>query len=79
MNTRSSTLSAASPVRLPQHTCPACGMAAPAVLALLPSGRRALIEACAICGRKKATPLSAEQTSALMEGKEASQVIRREG
>ncbi len=36
---------------VPNHMCPGCGMAAPAVLAALPSGRTALVEACAVCGR----------------------------
>ena len=43
--------------RLPDHRCPTCGMPAPALLAVLPSGRRVLVEACAICGRQEATPV----------------------
>ena len=42
--------------RLQNHTCPACGLPAPAAVAVLPSGRRVLIEACAVCGRQEATP-----------------------
>lgn len=34
-------------------------MPAAAMLAVLPSGRRALIQACAICGRQEATPITA--------------------
>ena len=45
--------------RLLDHRCPACGMPAPAVLAVLPSGRRVLVEACAICGRQAAAPVDA--------------------
>ena len=45
--------------RLEGHTCSACGMPAPAMLAVLPSGRRVLVEACAICGRQEATPMDA--------------------
>ena len=47
--------------RLADRPCPACGMPAAAMLAVLPSGRRALIQACAICGRQAATPIDAEQ------------------
>ena len=50
------------PGRVPDHTCPSCGMPAPAAVVVLPSGRRALIEACAICGRQEATPISSEPT-----------------
>ena len=58
--TASTPASANSPDRVPDHTCPACGMPAPAAVVVLPSGRRALIEACAICGRQEATPISSE-------------------
>ena len=48
-------------VRLADRPCLACGMPAAAMLAALPSGRRALILACAICGRQAATPFDAAQ------------------
>jgi len=58
---------AASPIPLPGHRCPACGMPSPALLALI-QGRRALIEACPICGRKQATAVTPEQACRLMQG-----------
>ena len=48
-------------VRLADRPCPACGMPAAAMLAALPSGRRALLQACAICGSQDATPIHAKQ------------------
>jgi transcription elongation factor Elf1 len=45
-------------VAVKDHTCPACGMPAPALLATLPSGRRVLVEACAICGLQQTTPVN---------------------
>ena len=59
--TASTPVPANRPGRVPGHTCPACGTPAPAAVVVLPSGRRALIEACAICGRQEARPISAEQ------------------
>ena len=47
--------------RLADRPCPACGMPAAAMLAALPGGRRALIQACAICGRQEAMPIDAKQ------------------
>ena len=61
-------LSTANPIQLPGRDCPNCGMPEAAALATLPSGRRALIEACAICGRQEAAPVSAEQACALLAG-----------
>ena len=48
--------------RLPDHRCPACGMPAPALLATLPSGRRVLVEACAVCGRQNVAVVGASVT-----------------
>ena len=59
MNQATAPVPETQPARLAGHTCPGCGMPAPAVVAVLPSGRRALIEACAICGRQEVTPLDA--------------------
>ena len=66
----STRLSNTSPIPLPEHRCPACGMPAPAALVVLPSGRRAFIEACAICGRQDATAVTPRQAAALLEGRE---------
>ena len=68
MNTAALSLSRTSHIRLPRRDCPACGMPAPAIVALLPSGRRALIEACAICGRQEATPINAREAYLLLTG-----------
>ncbi len=68
MNTAALSLSATSHIRLPHRDCPACGMPAPAIVALLPSGRRALIEACAICGRQDAIPINAREAYLLLTG-----------
>jgi len=43
--------------RLPDGPCPSCGALAARAVAYLPSGRRALIEACAICGRQNVSPV----------------------
>jgi len=69
-------LSAASPIQLPQRPCPACGMPSPAALVLLPSGRRALIEACAVCGRQAAVPVGAQQAAMLLEQRDPQPVGR---
>jgi len=42
--------------RLPSRPCPTCGLPSAAALVTLPSGRRALIEACAVCGRQHVSP-----------------------
>lgn len=70
MRTPTSSKQEASRIDLQDQTCPACGMPAPAALVVLPSGRRALIEACAICGRQEVTPMDAEQAARLLEGRE---------
>lgn len=54
------------PKRLPESPCPNCGMPAPSAIAELPSGRKLLIEACAICGRQEATPVDAQRASELL-------------
>ena len=59
---------AAGSVRLPDHRCPACGMPSAALLAPLPGGSRALIEACAVCGRQEATPVGEERACLLADG-----------
>ena len=43
-------------------------MPAAAMLAVLPSGRRALIQACAICGRQEATPIDAKGAENVLKG-----------
>ena len=60
-------------IRLADRPCPRCGMAAPAILATLPSGRRALIEACAICCRQEATAVDPQQAAVLLEGRHGRQ------
>ena len=67
MNNSTMSASTASPARLPKHTCPACGMAAPAVLAVLPSGRKVVVEACAICGHQQVMPVGPEQARLLTD------------
>ena len=48
----------AAPVHLPPRPCPVCGTPAPSMLAVLPSGRQAIIGACAVCGRQDAKPVA---------------------
>ena len=64
-------LSRANANRLGDRPCPGCGTLAAALLATLPSGRRALIEACAICGRQEVTPADARTASAPPHGRPA--------
>ena len=52
-------------VRLPDRPCPACGTPSPAMLATLPSGRRAVVEACAICGRQEVSAIPSNQKGAM--------------
>ena len=68
MSAKTTTLSKACPIALPPRSCPACGVTAPSLLALLPSGRRALVEACAVCGRHVTTPVSCQDAYMLLKG-----------
>jgi len=76
MNDTTARTAPSKTTHLPGHTCPACGMPAPAMLAVLPSGRQALIEACAICGRQEATPLIARDAKSLLSGRDLSENAR---
>jgi len=63
------------PIRLPDRPCPVCGVPAAAMLATLPSGRKVLVEACAICGRQEAAPVDSPRADP-PEGKQAAQRAR---
>jgi len=68
MNQNALSPSTASKIRLRDRRCPVCGIPAAAMLATLPSGRRALVEACAVCGRQEATPVGPEESGEPVAG-----------